>query len=288
MEYFIYLATFFALFAVFAISLNLLVGYTGLVSLAHAAFYGIGAYTTALLMANAGVNFFVAAIAGTALAAVLAFFLGFVFSRLSGDYHALGTVGLTYIAYSVALNWNSLTGGPLGIAGIRRPEIFGFSFAESALFLALALTLLVATYALSVFLVRSSFGRVLRAIREDEGAIAVFGYRTISYRLLVFVISAGIAALGGAFLGSYLRFIDPQTFGMTDSVLVLSMVLLGGAGSLRGPIIGALILVLLPEALRFVGFSPDVAGHLRQLIYGLILIGLMMYRPQGIMGEYKI
>ncbi len=288
MEYFFHLATLSALFGIFAISLNLVAGYTGLISLAHAAFYGIGAYATALLMVGAGLNFFVALFLGALLAGAVALIVGFVFSRLSGDYYVIATVGFTYILFTAFLNWNDVTGGPLGVAGIKRPELFGFSFADSALFLALTLLFLVGTYLVSRFIGMSSFGRVLTAIREDEKAVSVFGYDTTIYKLAIFVISASLAALGGGLLASYLRFIDPWTFSLNESILVLSMVILGGLGSLRGPVVGALILILLPEALRFVGFSPDFAAQIRHLLYGLVLVVLMLYRPQGLFGEYKL
>jgi len=288
MEYLLHLAILFSIFGIFALSLDLIAGYTGLFSLAQAAFYGIGAYTTALLMADAGVNFFVALVLGITLAAVVAFVIGFVFSGLRGDYYILGTVGFNFIIFTVFLNWQSLTGGPLGVAGIARPELFGFSFSSSGSFFLLSLATLAVAYGVSWFIVRSSFGRVLRAIREDEEAIAAFGYHTLYFKLAIFVISAGMAACGGALLASYLSFIDPNTFGITSSIFLLSIIVLGGLGSLRGPVLGALVLILLPEALRFVGFPDDIAAELRQVLYGLLLVFLMLYRPQGFLGEFKL
>ncbi|MES2134785.1 MAG: branched-chain amino acid ABC transporter permease [Patescibacteria group bacterium] len=288
MEYIFHLAILIALFSIFAVSLDLVAGYTGLISVCQAAFYGIGAYTTALLMQNMGLNFFLALLAGMLLTGLVALILGLVFSKFKGDYYVLGTVAFTYIAYSVFINWQSLTGGPLGIPGIPRPELFGFSFSSSFSFLLLAVAFLGAVYVGARFIVSSPFGRVLRAIREDEEAISVFGYRTSFYKLLIFIISTMIAALGGGLLASYLTYIDPGTFSITESIFVLAIVVLGGLGSLRGPVLGALILVLLPEALRFVGFSPDIAAQMRVLIYGLLLVIMMRYRPQGLVGEYKL
>lgn len=288
MEYIFHLAILFSLFAIFAIALDLVAGYTGLISVCHAAFYGIGAYTTALLVQGIGLNFFFALLVGMLLTGVVALILGLVFSKFKGDYYVLGTLGFTYIAYTIFINWQSVTNGPLGVPGIPRPEIFGFSFSNSLSFLILSLLTLAGIYAFARFVVSSSFGRALRAIREDEEAIAVFGYRTSAFKLLIFIISAMIAALGGGLLASYLTYIDPGTFGITESIFVLSIVILGGLGSLRGPVLGAFILVLLPEALRFVGFSPDIAAQMRVLIYGLLLVIMMRYRPQGLLGEYKL
>ncbi len=288
MEYALHLAILVCIFGIFAISLNLVSGYTGLVSLSHAAFYGIGAYATALLMRDVGLNFFLAAFVGALVAAVVACVIGFVFSRFRGDYYVLGTVALTYIAYTFFMNLRDVTGGPLGITGIRHPELFGFDFSGSVPFFILTAAALALAYLLSRFIVFSSFGRVLKAIREDEGAVSVFGYNILHYKLAVFVISAAVAAFAGGLLASYLSYIDPGTFGITHSIFLLSIIILGGLGSLRGPVVGAFILVLLPEALRFVGFSPDIAAQLREMLYGLLLVFLMLYRPQGLFGEYKL
>jgi len=135
---------------------------------------------------------------------------------------------------------------------------------------------------------KSSFGRALQAIREDEVALSVFGYHTSWFKLAVFVMGAGMAAIAGGLFASYITFIDPSSFGVPESVFMLSVIILGGLGSLRGAVIGALVLVLLPEALRFVGFTPDIAAQMRQVIYGLMLVFLMLYRPQGLAGTYRL
>ena len=181
-----------------------------------------------------------------------------------------------------------LTRGPLGIPGISRPELFGINFTANASFLVLALTLLACVYFVSRFIVHSSFGRTLKAIREDEKAIRVFGYNTHYYKLTIFIISAGMAAVAGSLFASYITFIDPSTFVLMESVFILAIIILGGLANLQGSILGALFLVLVPEILRFIGFPPDIAAQMRQLIYGVILIVLMLYRPQGLLGEYKL
>lgn len=288
MEYLVHLGVLFSIFAILALSLQLVVGYTGLLSVTHAAFYGIGAYTTALLITNLGVNFFVALLAGVVITAFVSLLVGFVLSKFRGDYYALGSLGFNVIVFSIFLNWQSLTRGPLGIPGIDRPDILGFQFSENILFLALALIFLALAYGLSEWVTTSSFGRVLKAIREDEEAVSVFGYRTLFFKLAIFVFSAGVAAVAGALYASYITFIDPSSFTINESIFVLAIIILGGLGSLRGAVIGALVLILLPEALRFVGFPSDIAAQMRQVIYGLILVGLMLYRPQGLVGEYKL
>lgn len=263
-------------------------GYTGLLSVTHAAFYGIGAYVVALLLKGFGFNFFVALIVVIVFTMLVALLIGLVLSKFKTDYYALASLGFNVIVYAIFLNWQSVTRGPLGIPGIPRPEMFGFSLSENIAFLILSVVLLGIIYGTARFLVNSSFGRVLTAIREDEEAVSVFGYHTPSYKLVIFTVAAGMAAVGGALFATYITFIDPSSFTINESIFVLAIVILGGAGSLRGPLLGAIILVLLPEALRFVGFPSDIAAQMRQVIYGLILVGLMLYRPQGIFGKYRL
>ena len=129
---------------------------------------------------------------------------------------------------------------------------------------------------------------MLKAIRGDEKAIQVFGYNTVYYKLTIFVISAGMAAVAGSLFASYITFVDPSSFTVFESVFILAIIILGGLANMRGAVLGALFLILLPEALRFVGFPPDIAAQMRQVIYGLILVSLMLYRPQGLLGEYKL
>ena len=288
MEYFIHLGVLFVIYAGLAMSLDLIVGYTGLLSVTHAAFYGIGAYTTAILMTVYGVNFFPALLAGIVVASVLALLIGLVMSRFKDDYYALVSFGFNIIVFSIFLNWQDVTRGPLGIPGIGKPVLFGFTFNTTFQFLILATVLMAIVYAASRFIVKSSFGRVLKAIREDEKAIAVFGYNTQVYKLVIFVIGAGMAAIAGGLFASYITFIDPSTFTLNESIFILAMIILGGLANVRGAVLGALFLILLPETLRFVGFPTDIAAQMRQVVYGALLIALMLYRPQGVLGEYKL
>jgi len=288
MEYIIHLTILFAIYSILALSLNLVVGYTGLLSMAHAAFYGIGAYATAILLTQFGLNFFLSVILGIVAAGIISLFVGVVFSRLQSDYYALASFGFNIIVFSIFLNWQSLTRGPLGIPGIGRPSLFGFDLTSNLAFLILALVFLILIYLISRFIVNSSFGRVLKAIREDEKAIQVFGYNTLYFKLTIFVVSACMAGIAGSLFASYITFIDPSSFTLMESIFILAIIILGGLANLRGSILGALFLILLPEALRFVGLPDAIAAQMRQVIYGIILILLMLYRPQGLTGEYKL
>lgn len=288
MEYLIHIAIIFSIYGILALSLNLIVGYTGLLSAAHAALYGIGAYTVAILGTKLGISFFPALIMGILAAMLVSLLIGITVSRFKDDFYVLATLGMTTIVGNLFLNLQSITRGPLGIPGIDRPSIGTFVFSENAAFLGLALVLLGFVYLFSEYLAKSSFGRVLKAIREDEEALQVFGYKTHYFKLIVFMIGGGLAAVAGGLYASYITFIDPYTFSVAESVLMISMIILGGLANNRGALLGAFIIVLLPEALRFVGFPSDIAAQMRQVIYGLMLVVLMIYRPQGMIGEYKL
>lgn len=288
MEYLIHLAILVSIYAILGLSLNLVVGFTGLLSVTQAAFYGLGAYATAILLTSYGMNFFLSVVIGMIITGVLSLAIGFVLSKFKDDYYALGSFGFNIIIYSIFLNWQSLTRGPLGIPGISRPSLFGFTFSDNLSFLILSIVLLALVFAVCQFVTKSSFGRVLKSIREDEEAIGVFGYRTLWYKLAIFVIGAMLAAVAGSLFASYITFIDPSSFALMESIFILAIIILGGLASNKGAVLGAVCLILLPEILRFVGFPDDIAAQMRQVTYGVLLILLMIFRPQGLVGEYRL
>lgn len=288
MEYLIHIAILIAIYAILGLSLNMVVGFTGLLSITQAAFYGIGAYVTAILLTSTGMNFFLAMLIAIIITAALSLAIGFVLSKFKDDYYALGSFGFNVIIYSVFLNWQSLTRGPLGIPGIPRPSLFGFTFSENIWFLVLSTACALIVYLVCRHITHSSFGRVLKAIREDDGAISVFGYPVLWYKLTIFVVSAGMAAVAGSLFASYITFIDPSSFTLTESIFILAIIILGGLANNKGSVLGAACLILLPEILRFVGFPDEIAAQMRQVVYGVILILLMLYRPQGLVGEYRL
>ena len=217
MEYLIHLAILFSIYAILGVGLNLVVGYTGLLSVTHAAFYGIGAYATAILSTVYDLNFFVTMLVGVVISGVVSLLIGLVLSRFDGDYYALAALGFNIIVYSIFLNWQSVTRGPLGIPGIDRPDFVSANWA----FLIMSALFLIAIYYLAQYLGKSSFGRVLKAIREDERAIQVFGYQTHYYKLMIFVIGAMMAAVAGSIFAAYITFIDPSFCLLSLSWVVL-------------------------------------------------------------------
>lgn len=287
-DYLIHLATIIGIWSILAVSLELVVGYAGLPSMTQIAFCGIGAYTAAILLTTRNANFFIAILAAMFVAGVASFMIGLVLNRFRGDYYALGSLGFNVIVFSVFLNWKEVTNGPLGISGIFRPEFFGVNFYGGVSFMLLVSLVLGIMFVISRFVVNSSFGRVLKTIREDEKVPQVFGYDTALFKSVIFIISATMAGAGGALFASYYTFIDPSSFEMMQSIFVLAIIILGGLANLYGALVGSIFLILLPEALRFVGFPTDVAAQMQQLTYGIILVLLMLFRPQGIIGEYKM
>ena len=286
MNYLWHILNMVGIYAMLAMSLNLAAGYGGLLSLCHAAFYGLGAYVTTLLMLSAGLNFFPALGCAILLTAFLSLLIAVPSLRLRGDYFVLATLGFQIIVFAVLYNWVGLTRGPYGITGIPVPEIFGIEINSVARFLVFTAVVSGISMAILRLLAHSPFGRVLRAVRDDELAAAALGKNVTMLKTVAFVLAAAFAAIPGALFAGYMRYIDPTGFTLTESIFILSMVVIGGAGSFWGPLVGAVLLVLLPEALRFLQMPDSVAANLRQVVYGLLLIVLMRFRPQGLMGEY--
>jgi len=287
MEYLLHILVITGIYIILTLSLNLVVGYTGLPALGHAAFSCVGAYTSSLLALNLGISPWLGLLIGACVAALLGVVIGFPSLRLKGDYLAIATFGSGVIVYSVAKNWVSVTRGPMGLPGIPGFSVFGFQLSEIWSYLVLVALFVFLTYFTIGRVVNSPFGRILRGIREDEIATQAMGKNVDKHKILVFVIGAFFAGIAGSLYAHYITFIDPSSFTVMESITILLMVVFGGMGSLSGAFVGAAILVIFPELLRFLGMPSSVAAPLRQMIYGLLLIILMLKRPQGILGRYR-
>lgn len=286
MNYLLHLLITIGLYAILAMSLNLIVGYAGLTSLCHAAFSGIGAYATSLLMVKVGIGFLPSLVLAMTLASLLSILIAVPATRMRGDLFVLATLGFQVIVFSVLYNWTSLTNGSYGLSGIPVANVLGFSINSRPRFLVL-LGLLGGLCALLMRrIVHSPFGRVLRALREDEHAANALGKNVPVFKLTAFALGASGAALAGGLAAIYTRYVDPTSFTLMDSIFLLSIVVIGGAGSLTGPVTGAVLMLLIPESLRFFAVPVAIAANVRQIIYGLLLIVLMRMRPRGIHGEY--
>jgi branched-chain amino acid transport system permease protein len=276
-----------SIYTILTLSLNLPVGYTGLLSLAQAAFYGIGAYVMTLLMINQGLNFLGAVAIAIIFSATVSLLVSYPSIRLKGDYFILASLAFQIIIFTILYNWIDLTRGPYGIPGIPKPEMLGIRFDNLYKFFALSGGLALIVFLIAKRLYSSSFGLVLKAIREDELSTISLGKNVRKFKIIAFAISSGIAAIAGSLYASYVTYIDPTSFNLDESIFILSVVLVGGSGNLKGPIIGTLFMILLPEGLRFLGIPDSVAANVRQIIYAMILILLMRFRPQGLAGEYR-
>ena len=286
MEYIFHVLVLVGIYTVLTVSLDILAGHTGLLSITHAAFYGLGAYTSALLAVHFGVPFLVGILVGIAVASMTSFIVSLPSLRLHDDYFVIATFGFQVILFSIFNNWMGLTGGPLGIPSIPQPSILGLTIRSPSSLVILAAILSAFAYIVVGLISSSPFGRVLRAIREDEVFTQSLGKNTLWFKVTAFAVSAALAALAGSLYAHYITYIDPTSFTVMESILIISMVIIGGAGSRWGPLIGAIVLVTLPEVLRFVGLPSSVAANLRQIIYGMLLVVMMMVRPRGLVGKY--
>ena len=274
------LATQTGIYIVLALGLNLVVGQTGLLVLGYVAFYAVGAYTYAILATGHWINFWAALPIAAFMAGIFGFVLGAPTLRLRGDYLAIVTLGFGEIIRIVLNNWDKLTGGPNGITDIPRPKIGSFEFSSLTPYYYLVL----AFAALTIFFVSrlndSRIGRAWIAIREDETAAEAMGVNTTWLKLLSFALGATLAGLAGVFYAAKMGFVSPESFNFLESVIILCMVVLGGMGSIPGVILGAVVLYVLPEALR-------EFQQFRMLIFGGALVALMVFRPQGIIGTRR-
>lgn len=266
------------LYAIPAVGLNLMLGYTGLVSLGHMAFAGVGAYTAAVLMVDARLGFWLALAAGVLAAAVAGAAIGAICLRFRTHFFMIVTLAFGLMLYSVMNNWDEVTRGAAGFPGIPRPApLGGFSFGPLSSFYYLALGAALAAFAVQWMAVRSQFGRVLIALRQDERLAQAKGVNAMLYKTAIFALGSAIAGLGGVLHVSFLRVAAPATFSLAESINAVLIVIVGGAGSLAGPALGALVFVGLPEYLR-------VAAEWRLVVFGVLLVLIMRFAPHGLAG----
>lgn len=278
-EYYQHLLIVSGIYVLLALGLNLIIGYTGQVSLGHAAFYGLGAYTAAILSVRYNSPFFLNLFAAAAVAGVFGVLLGLPTIRLAGHY--LGITSLTFgiIVEQIFVNWISLTRGPMGITDIRPPRIgfLDFEFTEKRHYYYLILVIVLIVLFLFRRLVSYRTGRAFAAIRENEISAKAMGIHTTYYKILAFTIAAMIAGVGGCFYAQYMLFVSPDSFAFLESIHILALTIIGGTGNILGSVIGGLFLTLLPEYMR-------ALEEAREVIYGAMLLLIIMFMPKGISG----
>lgn len=287
MDYVYHILILVIMYAILVQSLNLIMGYVGVISMGHAVFSGIGAYTAAILSIHLGSNFLIGLAVGFVFSGLVGALLALPSLRVRDEYLIVFTVGFQMVVFEFMLTARGITQGQGGIPGIPPAELLGISFHTPLRFLPLLAVMGLICFAIAWRVTHSPFGRVLKAIREDESACRALGKNTLFFKVLVFGLSGGLAALTGSLMAHYISFISPFSFTIEVSVFIIVMVVLGGEANFWGPIMGAAILMGITEALRFVPGASNYIDAAREIFYGLILMFLMIFRPQGILPEYS-
>ena len=275
--YHIQVLIFIGIYTILTLSLNLLNGYVGLLSIGHAAFYGVGAYASAKLVMTVGLPFPLAMLGAGAVAGIIGYLIAKPTLRLSGIYMTLATLGFNMIFFLILQNWMSFTNGPLGIMDIPPPNIFGYEIETRVQYYYLVFFLVLLTVVSMHRLMTCRFGRALVSIRENELAAEAMGVHTTRYKIQAFVLAAFYAGIAGSFYAHFVKYISPDSFYIYESFILLAMLAFGGQGNLIGPVVGAAVLIIIPEIFRFL-------QEYRMLVYGGVLITMMLVRRQGLLG----
>jgi branched-chain amino acid transport system permease protein len=298
MNYFLHLLIYLNIYAIVAMSLNLVTGYCGLLTLAQAGYFAIGSYVYALASLKLGWGFLESTVLGVIVSVLLSLAVSLPAWRFRGDFFVMVSLAVQALLLSLFYNWSSpnaevgtwtnLTNGPFGIAGIPKPNILGIKFTSIGSVALLSLGIALICGVICWLLLNSPWGRLLKALRDDKLAARGLGKNTRLVKMQVFAIACGLAAVAGAIYAAYVGYIDPSAASLDNSVLYLCMVIVGGVGNFRGPLVGALILLLIPEGLRFVAIPDAIAANIRLMLYGVLLVVMMHFRPQGIAGDYRL
>jgi branched-chain amino acid transport system permease protein len=287
MEYILHLIILICFYTILTQSLNLNAGFTGLMSLAQAGFYGIGAYTTAILSVQFGLPFWLNLPIAMVICFVISYLVSLIALRTVDDYFIICTLGIQVVIFSIMNNWMLVTKGPLGIPGIPAISLFGYELSSKISFLFLSVVLMSLFWFVLHNLTNSGFGKSLKAISEDEIYTQSIGKNVNQLKVISFTISAVIATIPGALYAHYITYIDPTSFTVNESIFILSIVIIGGMGNLKGSFYASIFMILLPEILRFVGLPSSVSANLRQIIYGVILVLVMMNGGKGIISLFQ-
>jgi branched-chain amino acid transport system permease protein len=283
-SYHLHLVNITYIYIILALSLGLIVGFIGELSLGHAAFFAIGAYTSALITKDLGLSFWITLPIAIAFAAFIGFLVGFPSLKLKGPFFAITTLAFGEIIRLVINNLEELTRGAMGLPGIQPPNpitipgLFAIDFYDRKAFYYLILLFVFITIAIIYRIIYSRVGRAFIAIREDEVLAKSIGINAMRYKIIAFVIASAIAGLAGCLYAHYFLFISPVNFDIAQSINVVLMVIIGGSNSILGPILGAFLITLLPEILRAI-------AEYRMIIYGAILVFAIIFMPEGIVGS---
>ncbi len=281
--YLVHVLTLSGIYAIISLSYAIPVGYTGLLNLAQVGLLGVGAYAMAILTTR-GVSFWIALPLAMLITGIIGFLLALPSRRIKRDYYALVTLGFIFVVQAVALNWSSLTQGPFGISGIRRPV----GFVETQSYMLLVAFFLLVTGLFVWRFVHSPFGKALEAVRDDDVVAESLGKRTGKLRVVALTTAAVLVGLAGGLLAPFIQFINPSTFGLDSAVWILSIIVVGGLASFPGTLLGVVVLNLIFEPLRFLNISSALVGPLRQIIFSSLLLLVVMFRPKGLLGRAQL
>ena len=276
------------IYMLLALAFNYVLGYAGLMSLCQAMFYGVGAYTAALLGIHGQLPFVVVLPLAMMVSGSMGWLVSLLARRLRDLYFGLATLAVQVIFFSVAYNWEWATKGAYGITGIPNPNIFGWQVHEVSNFFFLGAILLAIVWGFSLWFQDTAVCRLMRCVRDDAVAVTSLGKDPEKYKALAVVIGASISAISGVLYASYVTYIDPTSFTLDESILILSILMIGGSGNLTGPVVGALFYVLVPEVLKALHFSDSVAANLRLIVFGFLLILVVRLKPNGFFGTFQI
>jgi len=276
--YFIVVAVNIGIFAMLALSLNIIIGYAGQSAMGHAAFFGIGAYTAALMTSTMGINFWFTLPAAFIITGIIGAFLGLISIRLKDDFLAITTIGINFVVVAI-FQYSPIFGASLGMT-VEKPLLFGMKM-TAPIYLTLIVVLIVLTCMFINKMNKSWFGLALASIRNDEMAASSFGIDVNKYKVLTFTLGTAIAGLTGAVYAHYMSFIYSSDFAFVVSISIISMVVVGGVGTIKGPIFGAILLGVAPELFRFM-------SDYRMIVYGGLLVLMMRFQPQGLLGDNSI
>lgn len=280
------LLTLAGIFGILSVSLNIVVGYGGIYSVAHAVFFGIGAYTGAQVALLFTSDLFVACLAGALVSAVLSLCLALPALRVRGEYFVAASLGLQMVATTLFSEMEGVTGGLGGLVGIPLPTVLGIPISGPTEMLIVSLGGLAVVYGITWLLMSGSFGRALAAIRDSEAAAESLGKNVALLKALAVAVSCFFAGMAGTLFAFQMSFVNVESFTLNQSMLLLAMVILGGAGTMAGPVVGTILLLLLPPALSFLPFIPPTEiGVVQEMIYGGAMVLLMIFRPAGIVGS---
>ncbi len=273
------------IYVLLGLSTNLLVGVVGIFSVSQAAVFGVGAYIVADFLLSGTLGFIPALLIAAACCVLLNVLVTLPSLRVAGDYFVVTSFGIQLLATAAFVNWTEGTGGANGLPGIPPADVFGFALSDTRQYLALT-TIVAVLGGISFWLImRAPFGRLLRAIREDELAVAAAGKGVLRAKVEAAALAGAFGGIAGGLYATFLSFIDPFSFDLDASILLLTMIVVGGARTLGGSILGPFLLLALPQALTLVAIPNALAAPLRQLIYGVLLMAFALFRPQGLLGE---